>query len=199
LKDKRVNRLKTPKKNKSAAEPAMSDDELIKGCIREDRHLQGLLYEKYANKMYAVCLRYSKTREEAEDVLQDAFMKILDKISYFRGEGSFEGWMRRIMVNTALRSKDKRIMKFEPGNLEDVIEPSIGSVVLGDMNVKEIMKLINQMPEGYRLVFNLSAVEGYSHKEIGKILGINESTSRSQYARARKYLMNLMEKAEIKR
>ena len=177
----------------------MSDDELIKGCIREDRHLQGLLYQKYSNKMYAVCLRYSKTREEAEDVLQDAFMKILDKISYFRGDGSFEGWMRRIMVNTALRSRDKRVMKFEPGNIDDVIEPAIGSVVIGEMNVKEIMKLINQMPEGYKLVFNLSAVEGYSHKEIGKILGINESTSRSQYARARKYLMNLMEKAEIKR
>lgn len=177
----------------------MSDEELIEGCIREDRNVQGLLYKKYSNKMYAVCLRYCNTREEAEDVLQDAFIKIFDKISYFRGDGSFEGWMRRIMVNTALRSRDKRMLKFEPGDLDKVAEPVIPSSVLGEMNVKEIMHEVEQMPEGYRLVFNLNAVEGYNHKEIGEILGINESTSRSQFARARKYLMNLLNKADIKR
>lgn len=191
--------MKTLKTHKTAERAAMSDDELIKGCIREDRQLQGLLYKKYANKMYSVCMRYSNTREEAEDVLQDAFIKIFDKISYFRGDGSFEGWMRRIMVNTALRSRDKRALKFEPGNLEDVAEPAIPSEIVGQMNVKEIMKLIEQMPEGYKLVFNLNAIEGYNHKEIGNILGINESTSRSQFARARKYLIKLMEKAEVKR
>lgn len=194
-----VTTLKTNQNKGAVGDPEMSDEELIEGCIREDRNAQGLLYKKYASKMYAVCLRYSNTKEEAEDVLQDAFMKIFDKISYFRNDGSFEGWMRRIMVNTALRSRDKRALKFEPGDLESVPEPIIASSVLAEMNVKEIMHEIAQMPEGYRLVFNLNAVEGYNHKEIGEILGINESTSRSQFARARKYLMNLLNKADIKR
>lgn len=191
--------MKNKRKLNPAEDPAMGEEELIRACKQEDREAQGLLYERYANKMFAVCMRYSNSREEAEDVLQDAFMKIFDKISYFRGEGSFEGWMRRIMVNTALRSKDKRSLKFEPGNLDDAPEQSVDAGVIGKMNVKEIMNLIGKMPEGYRLVFNLNAVEGYNHKEIGEILGINESTSRSQFARARKYLMGLMQQAEIKR
>ncbi len=173
-----------------------SDEELIRGCIREDRQMQGLLYEKYADKMFAVCMRYSNTREEAEDVLQEAFIKIFDKISKFRQEGSFEGWMRRIMVNTALRSWDKRSRKFEPGDLENVAEPVQREMVLDSIGVKEIMAMIKKLPEGYQLVFNLFAVEGYSHKEIGELLNINESTSRSQYARARRNLMTMLEKIE---
>ncbi|MBO6518349.1 MAG: RNA polymerase sigma factor [Bacteroidia bacterium] len=173
-----------------------SDEELIKGCIREDRHMQGLLYQKYADKMFAVCLRYSNSREEAEDVLQEAFIKIFDKISKFRQEGSFEGWMRRIMVNTALRSWDKRARKFEPGNLDDITEPAQPAHVLDGIGAKEIMQMIRRLPEGYKVVFNLFAVEGYSHKEIGELLNINESTSRSQYARARKNLMQMIEKIE---
>lgn len=191
--------MKTEKRKQTGEDIVMSEEELIKGCIREDRTSQGLLYERYANKMYAICLRYSNSREEAEDVLQDAFMKIFDKISLFRGEGSFEGWMRRIMVNTALRSRDKRRMKFEPGDLDDVEEPSVEASVIDQMGTKEIMNLLHEMPEGYRVVFNLNAVEGYNHKEIGEMLGINESTSRSQFARARKYLMNLMKKAHVEK
>lgn len=173
-----------------------SDEELIKGCIREDREMQGKLYEKYADKMFAVCMRYSNTREEAEDVLQEAFIKIFDKISKFRQEGSFEGWMRRIMVNTALRSWDKRSRKFEPGDLDHVEEPVQRELVLDSIGVKEIMAMIKKLPEGYQVVFNLFAVEGYSHKEIGELLNINESTSRSQYARARRNLMTMLEKIE---
>ena len=184
------------KEEQHSADWMKSDEELIKGCIREDRHLQGMLYQKYADKMFAVCLRYSNTKEEAEDVLQEAFIKIFDKISKFRQEGSFEGWMRRIMVNTALRSWDKRSRKFEPGNIDDVTEPVQAERVIDSMGVKEIMAMINKLPEGYRIVFNLFAVEGYSHKEIGKLLDINESTSRSQYARARKNLMSMLEKIE---
>lgn len=173
-----------------------SDEELIKGCVLEDRQMQGMLYKKYADKMFAVCLRYSNSREEAEDVLQEAFIKIFDKISKFRQEGSFEGWMRRIMVNTALRSWDKRANKFEPGNLDDVQEPIQSANVLDGIGVKEIMAMIGKLPEGYKVVFNLFAVEGYSHKEIGELLNINESTSRSQYARARRNLKQMIEKIE---
>jgi len=185
------------KEQHSSVDRMMSDEELIDGCIREDRQVQGMLYRKYADKMYAVCLRYSNSREEAEDVLQEAFIKIFDKISKFRREGSFEGWMRRIMVNTALRSWDKRARKFEPGDLDHVQEPTLDARVLGEMGAKEIMKLIEQLPDGYKVVFNLFAVEGYSHKEIGEMLNITESTSRSQYARARKSLKLMLEKLKV--
>jgi RNA polymerase sigma-70 factor (ECF subfamily) len=175
-----------------------SDEDLIEGCIREDRQMQGMLYKKYADKMFAVCLRYTNSRQEAEDVLQEAFIKIFDKISKFRREGSFEGWMRRIMVNTALRSWEKRANKFEPGDLDNVQEPMTTVSVLDGIGAKEIMAMIDKLPEGYKVVFNLFAVEGYSHKEIGELLNINESTSRSQYARARRNLKQMIEKLKVK-
>jgi RNA polymerase sigma-70 factor (ECF subfamily) len=148
--------------------------------------------------MFAVCLRYTNSRQEAEDVLQEAFIKIFDKISKFRREGSFEGWMRRIMVNTALRSWEKRANKFEPGDLDNVQEPMTTVSVLDGIGAKEIMAMIDKLPEGYKVVFNLFAVEGYSHKEIGELLNINESTSRSQYARARRNLKQMIEKLKVK-
>lgn len=172
----------------------MSDEELIEGCIREDRSFQGLLYEKYADVMFGICMRYSNTREEAEDVLQEAFIKIFDKISRFRGDGSFEGWMKRIMVNTALSSKDKRILKYETSDIEDGPEPSMDAGAIHSMSQREIIEVINSLPEGYRVVFNLFAIEGYPHKEIARMLDISESTSRSQYARARKQLMKMIGK-----
>lgn len=172
----------------------MSDEELIEGCIREDRGFQGLLYEKYADRMFGVCLRYSSTREEAEDILQEAFIKIFDKISKFRGDGSFEGWLKRIMVNTALSSKDKRVLKYETHDIDDAPEPGIDPGAIHAMSQQEIVDLINQLPEGYKVVFNLFAIEGYPHKEIAAMLNISESTSRSQYARARKQLMKMIGK-----
>jgi len=162
---------------------------LIEGCVKEDRDSQAQLYQKYANKMFGVCLRYCNTREEAEDVLQDAFVKIFDRISTFRKEGSLEGWIRRIMVNTALKSRDKRRKKFEVSDLDSVAEPEFNANVIANINTKDLMRIIAALPEGYQHVFNLYAVEGYSHKEIGDILGVSESTSRSQYSRARKILM----------
>lgn len=162
---------------------------LIEGCVKEDRDCQAQLYQKYANKMFAVCLRYCNSREEAEDVLQDSFVKIFDRISTFRKEGSLEGWIRRIMVNTALKSRDKRRKKFEVSNLDNVAEPEFNAHTLANINTKDLMRVINALPEGYQQVFNLYAVEGYSHKEIGELLGVSESTSRSQYSRARKILM----------
>jgi RNA polymerase sigma-70 factor (ECF subfamily) len=166
-----------------------SEEELLKGCVKEDRNSQALLYQKYASKMFTVCLRYCNTREEAEDVLQDAFVKIFDKISSFRSEGSLEGWIRRIMVNTALKSKDKRRMKFEGGEIENIHEPSVDENIISKINTKDLMQTISGLPDGYKHVFNLYAVEGYSHKEIGDLLQIGESTSRSQYSRARKILI----------
>jgi RNA polymerase sigma-70 factor (ECF subfamily) len=171
----------------------MAEEELIRGCINDDRESQALLYNTYADKMFSVCLRYTKTREEAEDVFQDAFVKILNKINTYKHTGSFEGWMRRIMVNTALRSRDKRTLKYEVSDIADVKEPSFNNNTLEKLEAKTIVNLISELPEGYRVVFNLFAIEGYSHKEIAEQLEVTESTSRTQYLRARRVLQQKLE------
>lgn len=149
-----------------------------------------MLFEQYAGKMMTVCLRYCKTRMEAEDILQDSFLLIFKYIHQFKFEGSFEGWIRRIVVNTALKSLSKKRINFSEMSdyTEDVaiIEPYAYSNLGQDV----ILKLISQLPEGYRLVFNLNAIEGFSHEEIGKMLEIQPSTSRSQLVKARKILQN---------
>ncbi|MBR9917132.1 RNA polymerase sigma factor [bacterium] len=177
----------------------MNEDELIDGCVRQDVHFQKLLYEKYARKMMGVCMRYCNSRQEAEDVLQDAFIKIFDKIRYFEKKGSLEGWIRRIMVNSALKSNDKRVFKFEPGSLDYVQEPTIGSKAISNMETESLLRIIQELPDGYKAVFNMYAIEGYSHKEIAEELGISEVTSRTQYSRAKQYLVKLLSKYGIKR
>lgn len=187
-------------KNPQNKEPIkwMSDEELVAGCLRNDKASQEYLYKKYASKMFGLCIRYSNTREEAEDVLQEGFIKVFDKIDRFKHEGSFEGWIRRIMINTALKSKDKRKLKYENAGLDHVQEPKYDSKVLGEMGRRELMDIINKLPEGYRVVFNLFAVEGYPHKDIAEMLGISEGTSRSQYSRARQTLIKIIEKIYTK-
>lgn len=177
----------------------LNEDELIDGCVRQDVHFQKLLYEKYARKMMGVCMRYCNSRQEAEDVLQDAFIKIFDKIRYFEKKGSLEGWIRRIMVNSALKSNDKRVFKFEPGSLDYVQEPTIGSKAISNMETESLLRIIQELPDGYKAVFNMYAIEGYSHKEIAEELGISEVTSRTQYSRAKQYLVKLLSKYGIKR
>lgn len=170
---------------------AMSEDDLIDGCVREDENCQRLLYERYAAKMFAVSMRYCSSREEAEDALQEAFIRIFDKISTFRKEGSFEGWMRRVVVNTSLKSKDKRYNQRELGGVEEHDVP-VSAGIIEQMSAKDIRSLMAKLPEGYRTVFNLYAIEGYSHKEIGAMLGISEITSRSQYHRAKASLKEMI-------
>ena len=176
----------------------MSDEELVEGCLKNDKASQEQLYKKFASKMFGLCIRYTNTREEAEDVLQEGFIKVFDKIDRFKHEGSFEGWIRRIMINTALKSKDKRILKYEHTGLDNVGEPRFESRVIGELDRKQLMKIIDQLPEGYKVVFNLFAVEGYPHKEIAQMLGISEGTSRSQYSRARQNLIKIIEKIYTK-
>ena len=187
-------------KNPKNKEPIkwMSDEELVEGCIRNDKASQDYLYKKFSSKMFGLCIRYTNTREEAEDVLQEGFIKVFDKIDRFKHEGSFEGWIRRIMINTALKSREKRIAKYENTGLDHVKEPKFDSSVLSELNRKELMGIVNALPEGYRVVFNLFAVEGYPHKDIAKMLGISEGTSRSQYSRARQNLIKIIEKIYTK-
>ena len=173
--------------------------ELIKGCVDNDVQCQKVLYEKYAPKMMGVSLRYCNSKMEAEDVLQDAFIKIFDKIKSFKGEGSFEGWIRKIVVFTALKSNDKRVRKFEPGSLENVQEQSFDPLAISNIETANLLSILQELPDGYKAVFNLYAVEGYSHREIGEILGISDVTSRSQYSRAKQHLIKLLAKYGIQR
>jgi len=185
-------------KNKTKANH-LDELELIKGCVDNDVQCQKVLYEKYAPKMMGVSLRYCNSKMEAEDVLQDAFIKVFDKIKTFKGEGSFEGWIRKIVVFTALKSNDKRVRKFEPGSLENVQEQSFDPLAISNMETANLLSILQELPDGYKAVFNLYSVEGYSHREIGEILGISDVTSRSQYSRAKQHLIKLLAKYGIQR
>jgi RNA polymerase sigma factor (sigma-70 family) len=169
------------------------EDELIKGCLRRDRNAQKLLYDTYSSKMYGLCYRYVKDVMEAEDILVTAFMKVFDKIGQFKSEGSFEGWIRRIVVNEALTYLRRHRSMYLETELEQADrEPDYNS--LSDhLETEDLLKMIQELPTGYRIVFNLYAIDGYSHKEIAEQLGISENTSKSQLSRARTYLQKILQ------
>ena len=191
--------MKTNNANSSTSLNELNENEIIEGCVRKDVHYQKLLYEQFAPKMMGVSLRYCNSRMEAEDVLQDAFIKVFNKIKTFENRGSLEGWIRKIVVFTALKSNDKRIQKFEPGNLDNVQETAFDARAISNLETEELMNILKQLPEGYQTVFNLYAIEGYSHKEIGEMLGISEVTSRTQFSRAKQNLIKLLAKYGIVR
>ena len=167
----------------------MDEIHLIEGCKRGERKAQKRLYEKYAGKMMSVCMRYAGNRESAQDLLQEGFIKIFTAIDSYTGSGSFEGWIRRIIVNTALEFLRKTDILRGAIDADDpavVSEPDYSAV--DKISADELMELIASLPTGFRTVFNMYAIEGYSHKEIGEALGIGESTSRSQYTRAKQLL-----------
>ncbi|MEI7595555.1 MAG: sigma-70 family RNA polymerase sigma factor [Bacteroidota bacterium] len=173
------------------------DDEklLIKQCIDGHSNAQELLYRRFASKMLGVCMRYANSRMEAEDILQEGFIKIFNNLDKFQFNGSLEGWVRRIMVNSALTHYKANIkyiqsIEYDSACCEEVSK----SEILESINTKELLKLIQTMPEGYKMVFNMFAIEGYSHKEIGELMGISESTSKSQLSRARVYLQEKIKK-----
>jgi RNA polymerase sigma-70 factor (ECF subfamily) len=166
-------------------------EELIAGCQRGQPAAQRGLYERLAYKLMGVALRYSRSRAEAEDTLQQAFLKIFTRIDQYRSNGPFEAWARRIVVNTALHAWHSRKSQDEAANLswDDVPEPaSDDGNILDQLSADDVVALINTLPLGYRTVLNLYAIEGYSHQEIGELLGISEGTSKSQLARARRLL-----------
>lgn len=169
-----------------------SDSDLLEGCIRGDRKMQHELYDRFAPKMYGVCLRYAANTEEAEDILQESFIKVFKKIASFRKEGSFEGWIRRIFVNTAIEHYRKKIY-LQPitEHEESTVEGGYLSV-LDNLAEKDIISLVQQLSPGYRTVFNMYVVEGYSHKQIAEQLGISEGTSKSQLSRAKQILQDLV-------
>jgi RNA polymerase sigma-70 factor (ECF subfamily) len=161
-------------------------DRLLKACIQGDRKAQRKLYEQLAPKMFPVCLRYMNNREMAEDVMQDGFVTLFSKLDSYSGTGSFEGWARKIFVNTALMQLRRNDVLKESDNLDDAWD--IGSPdpsAIQEIGHKELLELIAELPPGFRTVFNMYVIEGYSHKEIADELGISENTSRSQLQRAR--------------
>jgi RNA polymerase sigma-70 factor (ECF subfamily) len=175
-----------------------SDKDLVAGCLMGKASFEEALYKKYASKMFGVALRYTYDRTEAEDILQDAFIEILKSLKNFAFKGSLEGWIRRIVVFTAVHHFRKKDKRFDTTlSTDDLHEHFADSTsVLAQISAKEILNMIQQLPDGYRIVFNLHAIEGYSHAEIAEALNINESTSRSQLSKARNYLKNLLLKAE---
>jgi RNA polymerase sigma factor (sigma-70 family) len=175
-----------------------TNQDLLKYCLEGDRKAQYQLYKHYAAKLLVVAWRYTKNKEDAEDVLQEAFVKIFRSLSKFKGESSLETWMRKIVVNTALNHQRGKLYMFPMVVVEDLNEGD-QPLNFDQFSGEEIMQLVNQLPEGCRIVFNLYAIEGYKHKEIGELLKINEGTSKSQYARARKLLEDELGKLEGKR
>ena len=163
-------------------------------CLRDDARAQKQFYERFAGRMLGVCYRYAGNRHEAEDLLQEGFIRAFHHLKDFRGEGSLEGWLRRIMVTTALNFLKREKHLREQEELNHAAEETHEALdILKQLESQEVMKLIQQLSPGYRAVLNMFAIEGFSHKEIGEILGINESTSRSQFTRARQLLKKLIE------
>jgi len=169
-------------------------DEIIKGCVRGNRDSQGKLYQMFSGKMYGVCLYYSKDQTEAEDILHEGFLKVFNYISQYKGEGSFEGWIRRIMVNTSLEKYRKQNILYPVGDIYDYIEDVGYEDIISNISMNDLLKMIQDLSPQYRMVFNLYVMEGLSHKEISELLVISEGTSKSNLSRARTILQNRIKK-----
>ena len=162
----------------------LNEQELIEGCQKGKSSFQKALYERYCRKMMVVCLRYSKTTAEAEDILQEGFVKVFQGIKNFRQESKLETWITRIMVNTALNQQRKKLYLFPMVDVEE-INLQEDELSISGIHVTQLLEMIQSLPQGCQIVFNLFAIEGYNHKEISALLGISEGTSKSQYSRAR--------------
>lgn len=166
----------------------LSENELIEGCAKGQRTAQKALYDRYCRKMIVICQRYAKTNFEAEDILQEGFIKVFSAIKSFRGESSLSTWITRIMINTALNSQRQKLYLLPMVDIEKADLTEDEEVSLSGFNLSELIGMVQSLPDGCRVVFNLFAIEGYSHKEIAEQLGISEGTSKSQHNRAKSLL-----------
>jgi RNA polymerase sigma factor (sigma-70 family) len=171
----------------------LTERELVEGCLKKNSKSQRRLFELYAGKMMTVCRRYASDLTEAEDILQESFIRVFSNISQYRFEGSLEGWIRRIVIHTALRILQKKKIRFAEIKDDLDIEQSMTVDGIASLSAEELLKLISALPEGYRIVFNLYVLEGYDHNEIAAMLDINAATSRSQLSKARKVLQTQIE------
>ncbi len=181
---------------KLAVTSAFTENELINGCIAGNREAQKALYNRYASRMFSVCLRYAKDYHSAEDVMQEGFIKVFKYISKFRREGSFEGWLRRIFINTSIEHLRKAVSLYSIVDSEDKPIDVIDDNLFDELDYQDLLNMVQSLSPGYRTVFNLYVIEGYSHKEISKMLDISEGTSKSQLARARVLLQKKLSSSQ---
>ena len=172
----------------------MDEEQLVKKCLEKDALAQKKLFEFYSRRMMGVCLRYAQDGEEAQDVLQMGFIKVFEKLHMYNFKGSLEGWIRKIIVNTALDTirKNKKFMNDIEMDKVDYQLQNHSENAIDTMSANDLLKIIQEMPTGFRTVFNMFAIEGYSHKEIAEQLNISVNTSKSQYSRARAYLQKII-------
>ncbi len=165
----------------------MTEEQLIIQCKKQDAHAQGALYQKYSGVLFGICLRYSPNYAEAQDNLQDAFLTIFKKVEQYSGKGSFEGWIKRVTVNTVLQKYRKK-RHFDIVNEDQIADEAEVEVEDNNIPLHGLLQMVQELPDQYRLVFSLYVLDGYSHKEIAERLGISDGTSKSNLARARKIL-----------
>ncbi len=173
-----------------------SQQEIIQGCKKLDARFQKALVVQFSGRLMAVSRRYTRDTESAKDILQESLIKILRAIPNYKEQGNFEAWLKRIVINTALKFYDKKSFKNELYTIDNLPEKSVDPSIYSNMAADELMSIINQLPQAYRTIFNLHAIEGFSHKEISEMVGVEESTSRSQLTRARGMLKKYLSKNE---
>ncbi len=178
---------------------SFSDEKLIKGCQKGKREFQQALYDKYCDGMYLVALRYSKMQQEAEDILQEAFLKVFNNIKTFRKDSSLAYWIKRIVVNTALNHQRSKLYLYPMVDVSDLTNRSVDEAAISNLSYEELLKMIQKLPQGCQVIFNLFAIEGYKHNEIAEMLKISEGTSKSQYSRAKSILLQNIRGQESKR
>lgn len=177
---------------KSIQLTAPSHRQLIEGCINGNGAYQKLLYDTYVSTMFSICLRYAKDYHQAEDIVQEGFIKVFNKIDQYRYAGSFEGWMKRIFIHTSIEALRKKDRLFELLPNDQSSQTISDDDILSDLATQDLLKCIQQLPIGYRTVFNLYAIEGFTHQEVGELLNISEGTSKSQLSRARTTLQKII-------
>lgn len=173
----------------------LSEAELVKACLEGNSEARRALYDRYSSKLWVVCLRFARNRMIAQDLFQEGFIRIFENLSSYQGQGSFEGWLRRIMVNTSINyyKKHKRHLSDQDSN-DTVPERWYDSDVIDTLSADELLEMVQSLPDSHRVVFNLFVLEGYSHKEIADLLGITENTSKSRMFRSRLMLQEIMER-----
>ena len=177
----------------------ISEREVLEGCIRKERRFQKMLYDTYSSRMLGLCVRYAKSHPLAEDLLQEGFIRVFSNIKMFRFEGSFEGWMKRIIVNTVVENLRQSVKMYSIEEVNGIEHKALEHGIEDELNTNELLKIIQNLPDGFRTIFNLFAIEGYTHHEISKMLKITEGTSKSQLARARVLLQKkILESTQYK-
>lgn len=176
----------------------IDEKELIKGCIEGDRQSQEKLYQHFSSSMFAICLRYTKARQEAEDVLQESFIKVFRQIKNYKGEAPLVFWIKRIVINTALNSQRSKLYLYPMVDVQDLKESPGEANDVADYTMDELMAMIKELPGSCQVIFNLYAIEGYKHQEIAEMLEISVGTSKSQYSRAKFLLRERMKEKNKK-